>query len=568
MFESPLIIFSPSRLHHCFWLLVAPNEFVLVFWSYVLVWFWESSFTHDKPLFGPYRFALRFELPDFGLKKRIPIMPGCSPSPKLARILFFTTIFIFGLLIAVSVWNCVAYYTPDDSSSSAETSTLIEQPLAEDNGTQSLYAERGLGVGSLSHIVPSPISGLLPDTATSLWSNITGDLNGLATIMNSSSIGNSEAMSLSDDQPTLPITLQPEPTSSEVAALAGKLGSLLDGAVPLAAPSIIREATSQAQVLAASVEAIATDIASVAGQVDASQLPAPDALKTAEDLLESLDAAVGSIAKNIMPTSGLPAPILDDLSKAMSSDLGDIVKVANGPISLVGDLIEDNICEITIIVDDIPSTVAGLCGDMTSAVDDSASASITESSASNTQASSTTEVPLSATFSNSANIASWATSLTSPTLATLASSGSSLPINPPGSASQTTMSLSPNAADGSGSETGKQMSTSSEVISPAGMSRGTTFNIQPSNTPSVTSASVSPQSGPQNSAPFTSIGAGSDSNGQPVPSTSNEAGAESVTGESNLTTIPRPSLTASVHPGIGVSSRVTTTGSKLDTVIL
>ncbi|XXH03025.1 40S ribosomal protein [Hypoxylon texense] len=422
-------------------------------------------------------------------------MPGCSPSPNLGRILFFTTIFIFGLLIAVSVWNCVTYYTPDDSSSSTDTSTLIEQPLAQDDEPQSQYAERGVGVGSLSHIFPSPI--FVPDVPTTWKSNATSDSNSIAFITNSSSVETSGTLSLSNAQPTLSITVQPEPTSSEIAALAENLGSLLDGAIPLAAPSIIREATSEAQVLAVSVEAIATDIASIAGEVEASQLQAPNALKTAEGLLESLDAEVGSIAKDVTPTSGFPAPVLDELSKAMTSDLGGIVKVANGPVSLVGNLIEDNICETTIIVGNIPSTVVGLCGDMTSATGGSAPASIVDSPTSNTQSSLTTEVSSSAIFPTTMNDTSETTALASSTPATLASlagSGSTLPISSPGSASQTSSPISPSAAGSSSIETDNQ-------------------------------------------------------------------GSKPVTGGSYLTTMTRPPSTASTKPRIGTSSRVTTTGT-------
>ncbi|KAI6086705.1 hypothetical protein F4821DRAFT_278420 [Hypoxylon rubiginosum] len=462
-------------------------------------------------------------------------MVGCSPSPNLARILFFTTIFIFGLLIAVSVWNCILYYTPDDSSTSAETSTLVEQPLPQDGGSQSQYAERGLR--------PTPFSNLVPAAATPMKLDVTVNWNSTRPGIDSSSTEQSETLSWSKNQPTSPVTVQPAPTSSEIHVLSEKLESFLGGVVPLAASSIVDEATSQAQVLAASAQAIATDIASLADEVKASKLQAPDALKSAEDLLESLDAAVGTIAKDIIPTSGLPAPVVDELFQAVSSGLGNIVNAPNGPVSLVGDLIKDNICTITIIVDDIPSTVAGLCGDTTSAVAGGASASTTDSPMSNVPASSTTEASLSLA---AATLTSGATVLTSPTIAASISLSFSLSITSPESALQTPVPTPQNSIGSSGGETGSQVSASNEVTSPAGMSGNTLSNIQSSSTPSVIPASIEP---------------GFNSNSESGAGTSDSAGSKSAAGEPNTTAAPSSSFTASAHSGREKSSIVTTTGT-------
>lgn len=155
-------------------------------------------------------------------------MRSCSPSPTLARTLFFTTIFIFSLLVAVSIWNCVTYYTPQENQGEiTDASVLTEQPFAQDVQTQSHNDKRGLGVGSLSDIVPSALSVLVPGTATALEAEITDELNGLGSTATISLpiLKSSEGLPILSNQPIVPLTTQPKPTSAEAAQLFDEVSS-------------------------------------------------------------------------------------------------------------------------------------------------------------------------------------------------------------------------------------------------------------------------------------------------------------------------------------------------------
>lgn len=288
-------------------------------------------------------------------------MPSSSHSPPIARCLLVATLFTLGFLAAISF-------------SDSYTARSLQKPThsPKDDPPTPPHEKRLLGLGGVVGILPSLLGNLVPGgIASSLIAHVTADINSLLPILDEPSAQASDGVPLvTGGQAALPLTAHPLPTGAQLGGLADKLGGLLNDIVPAAAPSIIAAITQQALSVVASVEAIATDVASLGNQIGSDQIQAPDALERVGDLLGSLDSKVNDIINGVASdlSSDLPLPVLQDLSQLVSSGLGDIVGAANGPLSLVGDLVEQNVCGVVTPVDGVLATVAGLCGDIPSAV--------------------------------------------------------------------------------------------------------------------------------------------------------------------------------------------------------
>ncbi|KAI8623744.1 hypothetical protein F5Y19DRAFT_348513 [Xylariaceae sp. FL1651] len=288
-------------------------------------------------------------------------MPSEPRSPPVARCFAVATLFVLVFLAAVSISNG---YTAH--------SLQKHNPPPEDTRLTPSHEKRLLGLGGLVGVVPSLLGNIIPGgIASSLVAQVTADINSLLPLLNGLGAQSPDGVPLTTGgQAALPLTALPQPTGAQLGGLADKLGDLLNGIVPVAAPSIIAAITEKAHAIVSSAQAIATDVASLANQVGGDQIQAPDALDRIGGLFGSLDSKVNDIINGVTSdlASDLPLPVLQDLGQVISSGLGDIVGVANGPLSLVGDLIEQNVCGIVTPVDGILATVAGLCGNMPSAI--------------------------------------------------------------------------------------------------------------------------------------------------------------------------------------------------------
>ncbi|KAI1492688.1 hypothetical protein F5X96DRAFT_344365 [Biscogniauxia mediterranea] len=297
-------------------------------------------------------------------------MPAHSPSPPLARLLLVAILLAFGFLVTVTICKTVTTHPLERRQSTLENDSLSEHLNTTEVELARDLRKRSLGLGAIPHIIPSAIANLIPGVASSLANKLTSDINSIAPTVTLPSLLPSDGVPLlTTAQPTLPVVAQPEPTGAEVGDLVDKLGSLLHGLAPTAAASIIAAVSSHADEIASSVQAVAIDVASIANQVAGDQVQAPNALSAVGGLLDTIDSSVRNIVDDVTSNlaSELPSPLINDLAQAVSSGLGDIVAVSNGPVSLVGDLIEQNICGITTVVDGVVSTIAGICGDMASA---------------------------------------------------------------------------------------------------------------------------------------------------------------------------------------------------------
>ncbi|KAI1823211.1 hypothetical protein F4861DRAFT_540204 [Xylaria intraflava] len=290
-------------------------------------------------------------------------MPSRSHAPPIARCLLAITLSILGFLSLVSASHGYAASLSPQNNPSLEADVDPPAPIHE---------KRLLGLGNVIGIVPSLLGNLVPGgIASSLASQVTADINSLLPILDGHSSQPPDGVALTTSgQTTLPLNPQPMSTGAQLGAFADKLGGLLNGIVPAAAPSIIAAITKQAYDVVASVDAIATEVASLGNQLGSDQIQAPDALGRIGGLLGSLDSKVNNIINDVTSdlAPDIPAPILQDLGQVISSGLGDIVGATNGLVSLVGDLIKQNVCGVVTPVDGILATVAGLCGDMPSAV--------------------------------------------------------------------------------------------------------------------------------------------------------------------------------------------------------
>ncbi|KAI1384028.1 uncharacterized protein F4822DRAFT_58853 [Hypoxylon trugodes] len=319
-----------------------------------------------------------------------------TPSLRIGGFKVLIITLVLGLLITCCLFIGFAPLTFETSDRPAKANgSLIEQQITQTLELLSHHEKRSLGTGDIAHMIPSVISHFLPDAASSLDAAIVGDLNNLASTMSLPSTEPPGGVPfLVMDQPSLPLTALPEPTRSEIAALANKVDGILADIAPLVAPSFIRKITSDAEAVAQYAETVAADIASVIDRVGAKQLQAPDALNTVQALFDELNLAADDIIQDVTgdASSELPAPVVDELSKALSNALGGIADVTNGPILLVGNLIKDNVCSREIIVDGVTSMIAGLCGGIDSAIagDDPLT---TEASATNPFQTSTSQPP-------------------------------------------------------------------------------------------------------------------------------------------------------------------------------
>ncbi|KAI0809888.1 hypothetical protein GGR55DRAFT_143850 [Xylaria sp. FL0064] len=413
-------------------------------------------------------------------------MPPQSHSPSIARCLLVATLLTLGFLAAVSLSDI---YTSDSLQKHGS------QP--EDDPSAPVLEKRLLGLGGVVGLVPSLLGNIVPGgIVSSLVAQVTADVNSLLPMLADPSAQSPNGVPLLNGaQATAPLTVQPVQTAAQLGGLADKLGGLLNGIVPVAAPSIIAAITEQALGVVASVEALATDVASLGDKVGSGQMQGSDALGQIGGLLGSLDSKVNDIVNDVTSNiaSDISLPVLQDLSQAVSSGLGDIVGAANGPLSLVGDLIEHNICGVVTAVDGIVATVAGICGDMPSAIaqvsSEVASASITNTDAILTgDASASTMVPSSPAITGAPTTTAASTSLpqspqgqgtlTNPTTSSTGASGS----NPSGNgaasppSSQQSSSNASSGSSRSGTQTapgqssaGSSASGSNSVISPTAM---------------------------------------------------------------------------------------------------
>lgn len=323
-------------------------------------------------------------------------MPFQFRSPPIVRCLLVAIFFALGFLAIVSL-----------SDSYASRSLQKHDPSPKDDQSESPLEKRLLGLGGVMSLVPSLLGNVVPGgIVSSLVAQVTADINTLLPILNDPVAQSPDGVPLvTGGQAALPLTAQPLSTGAQLGGLADKLGDLLNGIAPVAAPSIIAEITKQAFSIVASVEAIATDVASLGNQIANKQIQAPDALGEIGGLLGSLDSKVNDIINGVTSdlSSELPAPVLQELNQAISSGLGDIVGAANGPLSLVGDLVEQNVCGAVTLVDGVLATVAGLCGNIPSAIAQ-VSSEIATASLTNLDATLTGDASASTTSPNSPTV--------------------------------------------------------------------------------------------------------------------------------------------------------------------
>lgn len=285
---------------------------------------------------------------------------------------------------------------------------------------------RGLGLGMLTNIIPPAIASLIPGPASSLAAKITADLMGalptaaLPTLLPTSglpipanglplptqglplpgltlptaglplpsgglplptgglplptaglSLPTAGVPLLTNIVPSLPVSAPAAlPTADAILGLGNKLGDLLGNLIPFAANSIAQAVTSKALGLVSDVQAVATNVAALANQVASDQLPVPDALNAAGDLVGTLNSAVSEIINDVTAniTDILPGPVLDSVVSDLKDSLGDVIAIPQGPVDMIGDIIENNVCGLVTAVDGVLQTVAGFCGQMDSAV--------------------------------------------------------------------------------------------------------------------------------------------------------------------------------------------------------
>lgn len=448
------------------------------------------------------------------------------------------TLFTLAFFVTVSLPDGFASPSSDKSSSSSEVET--PEPALE---------KRLLGLGGIVGLVPSLLGNIVPGgIVSSLVAHVTADINSLLPILDDSSAHPPDGVPLlTGMQGALSLTAQPLPTAAQLGGLADKLGGLLNGIVPVAAPSIIAVITEQALGVVASVEAIATDVAALGDQMDGGQMQGSDALGQIGGLLGSLDSKVNDIVNDVTSNlaSDLPLPILQDIAQIISSGLGDIVGAPNGPFSLIGDLIEHDVCGVVTPVDGILATVAGLCGDIPSAVAQ-VSSEIATASLTNSDAVLTGDASVTTIFPYSPSITA------APTM-----TAASVPASSNSQDQGTQASPTATGAGGSGSNPAGNGATSPTPNQPS-----------PSNGGSGSSPSGAPASQGQTSAgsqASESGGGGSSMATVPVSSTSaSSPGAAS--GQSPAVT-SSPSAVGSVPPGAGGTPQTTAMGGKLRVII-
>ncbi|KAJ2984175.1 hypothetical protein NUW58_g6130 [Xylaria curta] len=456
-----------------------------------------------------------------------------SHSPPIARRLLVATLFTLGFLATVS-----------HSESQASNSLQQHDPPLKDDPLVPIHEKRLFDWGAVVSFVPSLLGNIVPDNIVSpLVAQVTADVNSLLPLLNNPSAQLPDGVTLvTGGQAALPLTAQPLPTGAQLGGLADKLGGLLNGVVPVAAPSIIAKITEKALGVVASVEAIATDVASLGGQIANHQIQAPDALGQIGGLLGSLDSKVNDIVNGITSdlSSELPLPVLKDLGQAISSGLGDVIGAANGPLPLVGDLIEQNVCGAVTEVDGILATVAGLCGEMPSAVaevsSELATAHLTNSDATLTgDASAVTIFP------------------SSPPITDNSATASALPSSPQNSRDQDTLT-SPATVKSSDSPSsnpeGDNATSSPGQQSPSQATPGS--SISNTQTPSGHPSTGSPSPGSTGGASSTPVSS--------LPSTG--ASTPGVNGtQPHSTAVSSPVTAGSAQPGAGSASQTTATGA-------
>ncbi|KAI0396489.1 hypothetical protein F5Y17DRAFT_472546 [Xylariaceae sp. FL0594] len=288
-------------------------------------------------------------------------MPLELPSPMTARWLLIISLLSLGGPATASVTNDYVG-SPQEHDHSPDAELPVRNNVVK----------RVIGMGGVMGAVPSLLGNLVPGgIASSLLAQVTADINTLLPILSDANAASPGGAPLVTGGPAaLPITADSIATQAQLHGLAGMLGDVLSEIIPAAAPSIIAAVTQDAVGVISSLEAIATDVASLGSQVAGNQIQATDALGQVGGLLGSLNSNINDIVQDVTSdlASDLPLPVLQDVEQAISSGLAGVVGVAHGPLSLMGDLIEQNVCGIVTPVDGVLATVAGFCGDMSSAV--------------------------------------------------------------------------------------------------------------------------------------------------------------------------------------------------------
>ncbi|KAI1334068.1 hypothetical protein F5Y15DRAFT_315559 [Xylariaceae sp. FL0016] len=322
-------------------------------------------------------------------------MPSPSPCPSLAIPLLAALV-----LFALGVLGTTADAIVDSRTGNRNSTENGELAgFSNNNNEEPTVAldKRLLGLGgAVPQVITSLLGNIAPGAAASLEAQVTNDINSLAPTVDVTGVQPADGIPLLTTGPaTLPLSAHPQPTAALIGGLVDKLSGLLDSLDPAGASDIIALVTSEAGDLVSDVDDIATSVASLANQVAGGQTQAPAAIDSVGGLLGSLDAIVQNIAIDVEDNlaADLPAPLVSDLMQVVSSGLGDIVEVADGPVSLVADLVEQNLCGIVTLVDGVLQTVAGLCGDMASAVSGEASAIASSLSSPATNTAATSAVP-------------------------------------------------------------------------------------------------------------------------------------------------------------------------------
>ncbi|TRX91418.1 hypothetical protein FHL15_007642 [Xylaria flabelliformis] len=459
-------------------------------------------------------------------------MPSQSYSPPIARCLLVAIVLALGFLLTVSL-----------SDSYASRLLQKHEPPPRDDQSESHMEKRLLGLGGVIGPVASLLGNVVPGgIVSSLVAQVTADINSLLPILDNPSAQPPDGIPLVTGGQTAPsLAAQPLPTNAQLGGLADKLGGLLNGIIPVAAPSIIAAITEQALGVVASVEAIATDVASLSNQIANNQIQAPDALGQIGGLLGSLDSKVNDIINGVTSdlSSDLPLPVLQNLNQVISSGLGDIVGAANGPLSLVGDLVEQNVCGAVTQVDGVLATVAGLCGDMPSAVAQ-VSSEIAVSPLANSDATLTGDVSASTIFPNPT------TGISGPATTPAATSpqspqDESTLMNP-------TMNTNGPSSGSAGSVSPSSSSSAQQLPSNANSGSSPLSHTQMPPGQSLTGSSISGSTGGVPSTPMSDLSSAS-------------ASAPQITSEQSPTAVvPSVSMAGSTQPGQHGISPTTTTG--------
>ncbi|KAK5630563.1 hypothetical protein RRF57_006278 [Xylaria bambusicola] len=465
-------------------------------------------------------------------------MPPQSHSPPITRCLLVATLFTLVFFATVSLSDSFASISYQGSNSSPEGEA--PEPALE---------KRLLGLGGVVGLVPSLLGNIVPGgIVSSLVAQVTADINSLLPILDEPSAKNPDGMPLlTGAQAALSLTAQPLPTAAQLGGLADKLGGILNGIVPVAAPSIIAAITEQALGVVASVEAIATDVASLGNQIGSGPMQGSDALGQIGGLLGSLDAKVNDIVNGVTSNLGsdLPLSVLQDIGQVISSGLGDIVGAANGPLSLVGDLIEHDVCGAVTTVDGVLATVAGLCGDIPSAVAQ-VSSELATATLINPDAVLTGDTSAITIFPTSPGITTAPAITAVSTLPSSNSQDQSIPANPP---------------NGSTGGSGSNLTGNGATPSPSNQS--SLSNI--GSGPSLSSTQASPAQPSVTSKAPGSSGGGSFT----IASSLSTFGSPSPEPASvpNTALTSSPSMAGPAQPGVGGTSQTTTTGGKLRAIL-